>query len=1085
MRNITDLQTHSGSQGHALYSVTHVGGGIAAYRIPSAEHVIEAIGQQAYPASAGYAGSPGAAIVQMAGDSVLFGTGLRNGAGAAIRLGSQGDFLNSTASNASSVLPQDMIQLGQFRTPQGSFLYSARDGQTAFDVWRVADNGSISHVTRAVLPLGDGAQGTEIDAMHVATLGDRSFILAASGMGNYVSVQMIYADGSLGTAQMLWSWNGLGMDQPSHLGSVTVSGVTYVVIAASQSSSLTVMRLTYTGELIPVDHIVDERTTRFSGATAMDTLQLGGRAFVFVGGGDDGISVFTVLPDGKLLHVATLADADDRSLADVSAISTMVIDGKIAVFVSSKTERGISQFVFEPGDIGLTRVVGSGVQDGTAGSDMMLASAGTTEMRGGAGDDILMSGTAPVTMTGGDGADVFAVTEVNGRITISDFELGVDRLDMSALGMIRSINQLVFVPQAFGIKIFYGNSVIFLMTKNNTTLQANSFGNELFAVSHYAPPNMRTIIHGTAANDSLTASRNGSNIFGYAGNDLLLGGLGNDLLNGGSGNDTLRASAGNDYLYGYDGNDLLQGGAGNDRLWGGSGDDQLWGGSGDDLMTGEAGNDRMWGEDGNDTMSDLLGSNTLSGGNGNDLMRIGDTAGRMNGDAGNDTLISGRGNDTLTGGAGNDSITSGAGNDQLWGGSGDDTLYGEAGDDLLMGEDGNDTLIDLWGRNTLYGGNGNDYLRHGDTATRLYGEAGNDTIISGAGNDLLVGDTGDDSMSGGGGMDTLLGGSGNDYLSGGAGDDSIDGGSENDRAFGGDGNDIIWGGPGDDTLSGDAGHDTLWGGDGADMLYGGIDHDLLYGGAGNDTLSGGDGHDSLDGGSGNDVLYGGPGHDLLIGNAGDDLLYGESGNNTLRGGSGNDTLWGDSGADYLTGEDGNDVLYGMRGADTLYGGAGDDLLNGGEGDDELSAGDGNDSLLGEAGNDTLRGDAGNDTLSGGAGNDRLEGGDGNDRLEGGAGLDTLVGGAGADTFVFTSADNFRSGTDSITDFQTGVDRIDLSGLSLTYIGDSAFSGAGQVRTDMSQAGMARLMVDLDGDGAADLTVELGPISSFSGSDLLL
>lgn len=86
---------------------------------------------------------------------------------------------------------------------------------------------------------------------------------------------------------------------------MTVSGVTYVVIAASQSSSLTVMRLTYTGELIPVDHIVDERTTRFSGATAMDTLQLGGRAFVFVGGGDDGISVFTVLPDGKLLHVAT------------------------------------------------------------------------------------------------------------------------------------------------------------------------------------------------------------------------------------------------------------------------------------------------------------------------------------------------------------------------------------------------------------------------------------------------------------------------------------------------------------------------------------------------------------------------------------------------------------------------------------------------------------------------------------------------------------------------------------------------------------------------------------------------------------
>ncbi|WP_232419330.1 calcium-binding protein [Paracoccus sp. N5] len=1032
MSNITDLRTHSGPEGHALYSVTHVGGGIAAYRVTSAEQPIQAMGSQAYPAAAGYAGNPAAAILQLGGDSVLFGTGLRNGTGPAIRLGNQGDFLESAAAApGGSPLPQDMIQLGQFSTPLGNFLYSARDGQTAFDIWRVADNGGISHVTRAQLPVGAGVQGTEIDAMHVATLGDRSFILAASGMGNYVSVQMVHADGSLGSAQMLWSWNGLGMDQPSHLGTVTVGGVTYVAIAASQSSSLTMMRLTYDGQLLPVDHIVDERTTRFSGATAMETLNMDGRAFIFLGGGDDGISVFTLLPDGKLLHIATLADTDDRALADVSAISAMEIDGKIAVFVSSRTERGISQFVFEPGDIGLTRVVGTGVQSGTDGSDLMQASAGTTEMRGGAGDDILMSGTAPVSMTGGDGADTFAVTEVNGRITVTDFELGVDRLDLSALGMIRSTDQLVFRPQAFGIKIFYGNSVIFVMTKDNTTLQAGAFDNSLFPVTHYAAPNMRTVVHGTTRNDSLNASRNGSSIFGYAGNDLILGGLGADELNGGPGNDTLRGGDRNDTLFGMDGNDQVYGGNGNDRVYGWKGNDTLYGGAGDDTLGGDAGNDVLFGDAGNDRLVDLGGNNTLWGGVGNDYLQIGNAAGRLNGDDGNDTLISGTGNDHLFGGTGNDSMMAGAGMDTLIGGMGNDYMAGGADNDSLDAGRGNDTL---------FGGLGHDILR---------GREDNDLVYGGEGHDTIWGDSGNDALYGDGGHDAIYGGIGNDTL------------------FGGEGN------------------DTLMGQDGSDSLAGGLGSDTLYGGNGTDTLMGGEGHDLLDGGADNDVLYGGNGHDMLQGGDGNDSLYGEGGNNTLRGGAGDDLLWGQAASDYLSGDDGNDTLYGFRGADTLFGGLGDDLVNGGEGDDEASGGEGNDTLLGETGNDILRGEGGNDSLAGGGGHDLLDGGEGDDRLEGGAGYDTLTGGAGADVFVFTSAENFGSGSDTITDFQTGLDRIDLSGLNLTFIGSDAFSGAGQVRADLSQPGAARLLVDLNGDGAADLTVDLGALSSLGASDLLL
>lgn len=83
-----------------------------------------------------------------------------------------------------------------------------------------------------------------------------------------------------------------------------------------------------------------------------------------------------------------------------------------------------------------------------------------------------------------------------------------------------------------------------------------------------------------------------------------------------------------------------------------------------------------------------------------------------------------------------------------------------------------------------------------------------------------------------------------------------------------------------------------------------------------------------------------------------------------------------------------------------------------------------DYMEGRGGNDTIRGGLGADTLLGGVGKDDLRGGAGSDRLIGNTGGDTLTGGAGnsKDMFVFDDT----SGADRITDFQDGVDRIEIT-----------------------------------------------------------
>ncbi len=152
----------------------------------------------------------------------------------------------------------------------------------------------------------------------------------------------------------------------------------------------------------------------------------------------------------------------------------------------------------------------------------------------------------------------------------------------------------------------------------------------------------------------------------------------------------------------------------------------------------------------------------------------------------------------------------------------------------------------------------------------------------------------------------------------------------------------------------------------------------------------------------------------IIGTKGDNNLVGNDGDNLLKGGKGNDVL---------VGNDGDDALVAGKGKDVLFGGTGDDTLKGGTGKDELFGGDGNDTLKGGDGKDLLSGLSGDDELFGQDGKDTLIGGIGNDTLFGGQGADKLTGDEGSDVFGFLKGEK---GVDVITDFEAGIDKIDLS-----------------------------------------------------------
>jgi Ca2+-binding RTX toxin-like protein len=203
------------------------------------------------------------------------------------------------------------------------------------------------------------------------------------------------------------------------------------------------------------------------------------------------------------------------------------------------------------------------------------------------------------------------------------------------------------------------------------------------------------------------------------------------------------------------------------------------------------------------------------------------------------------------------------------------------------------------------------------------------------------------------------------------------------------------------------------------------------------------------------------GNDIVNGTIYNDVLAGFSGDDIVSGGGGADVLYGYNGADYLNGEGDNDILYGGIGGDTLLGGSGADVLYGGQGDDQLL---------------------------GGRGWDDLQGGQGNDILRGALGMDTLTGGAGSDAFRFETPLDPQLNIDTITDFVSGVDRMELSASIFTAFADQVGQtvGLNQYLQYNQSTGYLSYDADGSGSGAAVPFAILGTSSHPSvGTDFLI
>jgi Ca2+-binding RTX toxin-like protein len=479
-----------------------------------------------------------------------------------------------------------------------------------------------------------GATHADGVVLAAASVDGQDWLVSAGQRDPGVTLWQIGAHGALSARASLAPESGLWIAAPAAMEMVRSGGESFAVLASAGSSSLSLLRIGAGGSLAVTNHLIDDRDSRIAGVTTLATAELAGRAYVVAGGADDGISLYELLPGGRLLARAHLADATDTMLANVSALALGVSAGGLDIFVASESEPGLTRLRFDPGAAGtIRRAEAGGSLAGTLGADLLLGGAGSDRIGGGAGDDVIGDGAGADTLFGGAGADIFVLARDGVADRIADFDPGADRLDLSGWAGLRSLEQITTVQIGGALRLSYGDEVLVLDGMTRAALA----GVPLFGGTHLglagepglpgpgqpdptlptrpddgrpdprgpvtdpnpenpgAPPTRQ---RGTPGDDALRGSWV---------SDLLIGRGGEDALRGRGAGDVLRGGGADDRLWGGRGGDRLEGGRGADRLIGGQGGDRLVGGRGDDLLRGGGGADifDLRGATGRDRIADF------------------------------------------------------------------------------------------------------------------------------------------------------------------------------------------------------------------------------------------------------------------------------------------------------------------------------------------------------------------------------------------------------------------------------------------------------------------------------------------------
>ncbi|WP_170400738.1 beta-propeller fold lactonase family protein [Ruegeria arenilitoris] len=464
-RGICDLASIEFGTGTYLYSTSGSGGGLVVWQLNNGDvptffdsQVIDSSVSLDGGLTIEFAnlGSEGLLVLDISSSGSIFGYSL----GPTGMIGETQQFQLPSEGGGTTLL-------ASYSSSDTEFIVAATDGGSRITAYHVGPTGTFTEV--------DAEIGRPAFLDTVETASNTIVVTADSSTHSVVTFQADTETGELNQLDNSDATSHLALNTPSSMEVIQAHGSSWVLVAGSGSNSISVMELGSDGSLLPTDHVLDSSGTKFNSIQDIAVTNVGDQVFVFAGGEDDGISLFALVPGGQLVHLETVEGTAENGLGSVDTLSVAQVGNELQVFAANQQQDGVSQFSVSLDNLGSV-IEGDSIQSGTNGDDILLGMGGSTLLAGG-GNDVLVAGNGTTVMVGGEGSDIFVVQNGGRTTVVTDFEVGVDRLDLSDFGQLRFPNQLDFTPTEDGAQIdFLGQRIVLRSADGGSLSQTDVLG---------------------------------------------------------------------------------------------------------------------------------------------------------------------------------------------------------------------------------------------------------------------------------------------------------------------------------------------------------------------------------------------------------------------------------------------------------------------------------------------------------------------------------------------------------------------------------------------------------------------------------
>ena len=180
-----------------------------------------------------------------------------------------------------------------------------------------------------------------------------------------------------------------------------VGGTTYLFVVGYYDDGVSVFRIAGDGRLVNTANVSDNASLLLNGAYALTTAEVSGRTYLFVAGFfDDGVSVFRVTDDGALINTANVSDTANLLIGGAREVTTAEVGGTTYLFVTGIIDNGFSVF----------RVA----SDGTLVNTANVGDSGDLKLSGAAGITTVEVGGMTYLFVAGANDDGFSMFRIAG-----------------------------------------------------------------------------------------------------------------------------------------------------------------------------------------------------------------------------------------------------------------------------------------------------------------------------------------------------------------------------------------------------------------------------------------------------------------------------------------------------------------------------------------------------------------------------------------------------------------------------------------------------------------------------------------------